>query len=294
MLVGVNVYWGLTQVLIKHVLLYMPSSAYTAIRFWSAAVLMAVLLAMKREMPSRETLKHGVVLGSMVAAQTLLNSASLYFTSTANSVFITQLSIVVVPAYYMWKSHIGPSRNYIIAVVVMLFGLSIFADVLHGALNVGDLIVVMSMLTISVQIVYGARVAAHDDLFQLSAIQMIVAAAVSGVAAIPQGFEAEWNPTSVGIIILTGVIGSGACNSLRLVAQKYVEPTAVSFINILHPVFAMIGAAIIPNEFGQTEPILWFKLVGSVIMIMGMVFYLTMGARQKHRGGALASHSEVR
>lgn len=102
-LAGINIYWGITQVLIKHALLYMSSSTYAALRFGTAAVLMLVLLFARRSVPSRETVVHGVILGSMVAGQTLLNSASLYFTSMANSVFIAQLSIVAVPAYYMLR-----------------------------------------------------------------------------------------------------------------------------------------------------------------------------------------------
>lgn len=279
MLAGINIYWGITQVLIKHALLYMSSSTYTALRFGTVAVLMLALLFARRSVPSRETVVHGVILGSMVAGQTLLNSASLYFTSTANSVFIAQLSIVAVPAYYMLRERKPPTRDYLIAVVLMLAGLCMFADVMHGALNIGDAIVVLSMLTICVQIIYGARVTAHDDLFQLAAVQMITAGVVSCAVAAPQGFEVAWNPTSVGIIVLTGVVGSGVCNSLRLVAQKHVEPTAVSFINILHPVFAMVGAAVIPNELGQVEPILWFKVLGSIVMIAGMTYYLAKSSK---------------
>lgn len=284
-LVGVNVYWGLTQVLIKHALLYMSSSAYTALRFSSAAIVLVVLCAVRRVRINPIVMRHGVVLGALVAGQTLLNSFALYFTSTANSVFIAQLSIIAVPIYYLAKNHRGPSKEYIIAVIVMVVGLVVFADVVHGSLNIGDVVVVMSMLTICGQVIYGARVTAKDDLFQLAVVQMVAAALVSLVVALPQGgISVAWTPESVGIIVLTGIIGSGVCNSLRLLSQKHLPPTSVSFVAILHPVFSMIGAAIIPNALGEVEPILAYKAIGAAIMIAGMVFYLVRGKKGPESG----------
>lgn len=292
-LIGVNVYWGLTQVLIKHALLYMSSGTYTALRFGTAALVLVAICLVRRERIDRRTLLHGVVLGTLVAGQTLLNSFALYFTSTANSVFIAQLSIVVVPLYYLIRNRKAPSRAYLVAVVSMVVGLMIFANVFKGSFNLGDMVVVLSMLTICGQIIYGARVTAHDDLFQLAVVQMVSAAAVSIVAALPQGgFTVAWTPESVAIILLTGVIGSGVCNSLRLVAQKHLAPIVISFINILHPIFAMVGAAVIPNALGEVEPIIGYKVVGAAIMIAGMVFYLLRG-KNGPESGVIAQDCET-
>ena len=288
-LAGINLYWGLTQVLIKHALHYMSSSAYATLRFGAAALLLLVIAIVRRVRINRSAWLHGAVLGVLVGGQMLVSTYSLYFTSSTNAVFIAQLSVVVVPAFCCWRARRPPSRNLVFAIIIVLMGLTIFTGALSGALNGGDAIAVVAMIGSCVQIVYGARVAVNDDVFALTVVQMLVATALSVPFALIQGGpQVVWTPESVGIIALTGLIGSGVCHSLMLVVQKHIPPASVSFINVLYPVFSMVGAAIIPDAAGFVEAVTFAKLAGAAIMIGGMLLFFAGGMRSRRSASASA------
>lgn len=273
-LAGINLYWGLTQILIKHALLYMSSSMYATLRFGAAALLLAGIALVRGVHIDRTALRHGTVLGVLVGGQMLVSTYSLYFTSSTNAVFITQLSVVVVPTLCCWRARRLPSRRLVAAIVIVLMGLIVFTGVFSGALNVGDAIALFAMVGSCAQIIYGARVTARDDVFALTVVQMIAATALSLPCALLQGGTVTWTPEGAAIIVLTGLIGSGVCHSLMLVVQKHVRPAAVSFINVLYPVFAMMGAALIPDVASNADTITPIKLVGAMIVIGGMLVFV--------------------
>ncbi len=216
-----------------------------------------------------------------MAAQTWLNTYSLYFTSTSNSIFITQLSIIFVPAYYSIRYHERPKAYYLLAAGIILAGLFIFADVIHGALNKGDFIAFVSVFFVCGQIILGEQYSKRSDVLELAVAQMIAAAVLPALFC---GFSKPkiiCCKESLIIILLTGIIGSGVCNTLRLYVQKEVEPIALPLINIIHPIFAMIGAAIIPDMNGATEAIPLNKVIGTIIILCGLFYYLYHDYRQR-------------
>lgn len=272
-LIFANVYWGITQVLMKHVLLYMPAETYVMLRYGSAAIIVSLIMSKRIKTIQKETWLKGSLLGVLLALQTGLNTFGLHFTSTSNSVFIAQLSIVIIPLYYLVIYHIKPNKFYYVAVACVIVGLFIFADVIHGSLNIGDFITFISMFFTCGQLVLGASFTKKEDLKNLAVVQMIAAGLSSAIFGMPHIQEVIWCKESITIIILTGVIGSGIANTMRLFAQKAVEPTAVSLINIIHPIFAMIGAALIPNALGETEVIQSYKIIGTIIIVVGLLYY---------------------
>ena len=299
MLVGINLYWGLTQVLLKHALLYMSSSMYTVLRF-AAAFVIVFAFALKHHVHlDGNSIKHGAVLGMLVGAQMLLGTFSLYFTSTTNAVFIAQMSLVLVPLFCFWRERRRPTWRYPAALLTVLSGLLMFTGMLAGSFNFGDLIASVAMLGSCAQILYTARVAACDDVRALATVQMLVASVSALPFAILQGnLSVSWTPESVAIIFLTGAIGSGVCHALMPVVQQHVSPSSVAFINVLYPVCAMVGAALIPSADGLVEHITAAKLAGAAVMIIGMTLYVfgndsSVHKAEQHRVGEIARFEDA-
>ena len=111
--------------------------------------------------------------------------------------------------------------------------------------------------------------------------QMLSSSLVAGVFAINDINNVVWGSNSIMIIVLTGIIGSGIMNTLRLLSQAKVSVVSMSLINILHPIFSMIGAAIIPNIHGEVEVIYGYKVIGAIIMISGLLYYLYTNNRRR-------------
>lgn len=280
-LIFINIYWGITQVLLKHALFYMSPIIYVMLRYGSASILLVLyFLKAKRRIPL-STWKMGFILGCLLAAQTWLNTYSLYFTSTSNSIFITQLSIILVPAFYLIRYRDRPKAYYLLGVGIILIGLFIFADAIHGALNKGDFITLVSVFFVCGQIILGEQYSKRSNILDLATVQLITAAILPAIFCGFVKTEIIWCKESLIIIFLTGIIGSGICNTLRLYVQKEVEPIALSLINIIHPIFAMVGAAIIPNMNGETEEIPLNKVIGTIIILCGLFYYLYHDYRQR-------------
>lgn len=76
------------------------------------------------------------------------------------------------------------------------------------------------------------------------------------------------------ILFFTAVIGSGLCFFLYMLGQSKLPAITVSFLGLLDPIFAMIGAAVIPDPAGITEPITGNMLAGSAIILLTLSIYL--------------------
>ena len=94
----VMIYWGVTTVLMKHALAYMSSTTYIMLRFTSAAVLVLLIFGRKLyQQKSKILLLHGLILGLLQIIPMECTTFAMYFTSASNSVFIGQLSFIIVP-----------------------------------------------------------------------------------------------------------------------------------------------------------------------------------------------------
>lgn len=280
-LIIMNLYWGLTQVLMKHILQYMGAATYVFLRFGSAFIVMLIFYLIMRKKVDTTSFKHGLILGIFLGFQTLLNTYSLYFTSTSNSVFIGQLTIIAVPSYYFIKQRKLPDKHFLLVTFIMICGLMIFSNVFNNGFNKGDIITFGSMLLLSVQLIIGAKWTRSNDILSMAIAQMLSSSLVAGVFAINGINNVVWCSNSIMIIVLTGIIGSGIMNTLRLLSQAKISVVSMSLINILHPIFSMIGAAIIPNIHGEVEVIYGYKVIGAIIMISGLLYYLYTNNRRR-------------
>lgn len=163
----------------------------------------------------------------------------------------------------------------------MICGLMIFSNVFNNGFNKGDIITFGSMLLLSVQLIIGAKWTRSNDILSMAIAQMLSSSLVAGVFAINGINNVVWCSNSIMIIVLTGIIGSGIMNTLRLLSQAKVSVVSMSLINILHPIFSMIGAAIIPNIHGEVEVIYGYKVIGAIIMINGLLYYLYTNNRRR-------------
>lgn len=273
-LISVNIYWGLTQILMKHALNYMDAQAYILLRFTSASIIFLPILCKYRNEINFKKIITGFLLGFLLAAQTGLNTYGLNFTSTTNSVFITQLSIVMVPGYYILTNKQSLDNNYIVTAILILLGLSIFSNVSAGTINKGDIIILVSTLIMSMHIILSAKYSQENNLFILSSLQMVGASFFSMFIGFGHIKTVTWDKNIIWIVFLTGIIGSGIANSLKLYSQQKINPISVSIINVLHPIFTMIGAALIPGPNGMVENITWRKIIGTIIILYGIIRFL--------------------
>ena len=273
LLIAVNVYWGITTVLMKHALLYMNATTYVAIRMMLGALYSLIIFRKNLVYDNLKTLMYGIILGVLLSINIELQVYGLKFTSTTNSVFIAQLTLVVVPLLECIQRRIMPKAHLVITVCLVFFGLIIMLDTDFNGLNLGDAITFVSMLIASTTLFITHKVINDTNAPSLTSTQLVFAGITSIIIALMFPIEIELHSMSIIILVLTGVIGTGVAYSLQFYALKTVNPTTVAVLSVVTPVFGIIGSVFIKDINGVVETISINQIIGCTIMILAILMY---------------------
>lgn len=288
---GVMVYWGFTTVMMKHALVYMSSATYIMARFLVASVPLLILYGRKlKGSLSKKLLLHGCILGVLEMIPMQTSTLALHYTSAANSVFVSQLSFVFVPLMQCLLSRKLPSRTLLITIAWLLGGLWVFADVSRNGIGTGIWLSVISALFRSVSILCLKRFAASDDPQLLGVLQVCFCALSSIPVWMVDPGGIQWCPASIGILFFTGILGSAVAFVLYNAGQARTTPIKVSFLNLIQPVFAMLGAAVLVDAAGRVERITSNMMVGSVLILSALSAYLWAERHPRRSGSVHHSH----
>ena len=288
---GVMVYWGFTTVMMKHALVYMSSATYIMARFLVASVPLLILYGRKlKGSLSKKLLLHGCILGVLEMIPMQTSTLALHYTSAANSVFVSQLSFVFVPLMQCLLSRKLPSRTLLITIAWLLGGLWVFADVSRNGIGTGIWLSVISALFRSVSILCLKRFAASDDPQLLGVLQVCFCALSSIPVWMVDPGGIQWCPASIGILFFTGILGSAVAFVLYNAGQARTTPIKVSFLNLIQPVFAMLGAAVLVDAARRVERITSNMMVGSVLILSALSAYLWAERHPRRSGSVHHSH----
>ena len=276
----VETYWGMTTVLMKFALDYMSSLTYIMLRFVIAGTLILALFGRRLwQARCRRLFLHGFLLGLLQVIPLECTVLALNYTTASNSIFIAQLSFVLVPLMECIHQKRLPGRLLVLTTLSLMLGLAIFASPTE-ILNLGNLICLISAVFNSLSILAVRKYVQFDSPVLLGAVQIITSGLVGLLLWLPQRGGVIWCSQTVWILILTAVIGSAGGYLVYIFGQSRTEPITVSFIALLQPIFAMVGAAVIASPQGQTEPIRWHMLAGTVIILTALIHYIRKTAAQ--------------
>lgn len=288
---GVMVYWGFTTVMMKHALVYMSSATYIMALFLVASVPLLILYGRKlKGSLSKKLLLHGCILGVLEMIPMQTSTLALHYTSAANSVFVSQLSFVFVPLMQCLLSRKLPNRTLLITIAWLLGGLWVFADVSRNGIGTGIWLSVISALFRSVSILCLKRFAASDDPQLLGVLQVCFCALSSIPVWMVDPGGIQWCPASIGILFFTGILGNAVAFVLYNAGQARTTPIKVSFLNLIQPVFAMLGAAVLVDAAGRVERITSNMMVGSVLILSALSAYLWAERHPRRSGSVHHSH----
>lgn len=282
-LILINIYWGLTTVLMKNVLYFMSPMMYIFLRFLTASITLVIIFRKQLGLISKKNVKSGIVLGLLTVIPLELSVFALNSISTTNSVFYSQLVIVFVPIILWIKYNQKPSAKYYLSLIVIIIGMLVFSGFSANTMSTGDIITIFSALLNSLAIIYTTNyVNADGDFSSLAIVQMVSSTFVAFPLIFLDEISVSVNSTSLMILILTGAIGSGIAFMGRNYAQRFVNTTTTSLVTILSPIFGVLGARIIPDSLGKVEEVSTSQIVGIVILCVGIFIYFTKTTRIKN------------
>lgn len=243
--------YGVTFSIVQDALDHTTPMGFNLMRF---AVGAAVLLpfALRRSwsgpdrLPSdsvRTFLLGGISLGVIAAFAYLTQNVGLENTSTSNSAFITGLFAVFTPIVEAVVYRRFPRTGIVLAVAISIGGLFLLTGA-ELSMSYGDAVTLVTAFLFGCWYVRTGMLANRFDIFWLTTVQLAVVAIISIPFVIVDGF----GTIDTGVIltvIFTGVGCSAVAFSLSAWAQRTIDASRASILNLLEPVVAgIVGFAV--------------------------------------------------
>jgi drug/metabolite transporter (DMT)-like permease len=271
-LLAVTTVWGSSFVLMRNVLEHIPSFAYLSLRFIIATLVLVLLYYKKLKLINRRVLLYGLFLGVLLAGGMALQVIGLYYTTASNSAFITAMTVVFVPIISSYMLRKKPDSNSIMGVIMAVLGLYFITGGINFKFNKGDFLTLLCAICFSFQIIYIDKYTEKYDPLLLSILQIGFASIIYTVIWLTIDYKPiELNVTVIYTLLITGVLCTALAFTVQTVAQRNTSPTHTVLIFTVEPVFGLLFALIIPDSSGVTETLTLNTVIGSILILSGML-----------------------
>ena len=243
----VTAVWGWTFVLVKDAVTQYPTLPFLQIRFAIALVVMAAIV---RRRPTRRELQVGAVIGIVLAAGYLTQTAGLTITSPGNAGLITGLFVILTP---LLNRLFGTPIHWWtwIATLVSLAGLALLTGGPSG-MSVGDVLVLACAVLFALHIVLLGRWSPGTASAPLAMLQM-------GMCAVLFSAGGSWSLRAPNAevwfaIVVTGLFASAFGYFIQTWAQAHISANRTALILATEPAWALFAAiALAGQRFGLVE-----------------------------------------
>ena len=210
----------------------------------------------------RDLLLGGLCCGTALGIAANLQQAGMAETSAGKAGFITALYLVLVPVLGLVLHKKVPATVWV-GVVLAVAGLYFLCVNEALTLSRSDLLVMLCAFVFAGHILLVDHFTRTVDGVALSALQFVVAAALSGLgAALWEAATWEGIRQCVWPILYVGIFSSGVGYTLQILAQKDANPTVVSLLLSLESVFSVLAGAVILHD----------RLSGRELLGCGLMF----------------------
>jgi len=247
LLISLTAVWGSTFFLIHEVVQEMSPADFLAVRFTIAAV--AILAVFWRPMLAldKRQIRVGIGLGMLYAAAQILQTVGLAHTDASRSGFITGTYVVLTPILTAVLLRERIPRSTWVAVAMATAGLAALS--LNGfGFGFGESVTLMAAALYALHIIGLGRYSSPAAAAGLSAVQMVVIAVVSLVAAAPGGIELPQGAGAWTSILYMAIFAGAVAIWAQTWAQSHLPATRAAIVMTLEPVFAAGFAVALGGE----------------------------------------------
>ncbi len=220
-----------------------------------------------------------LIVGGSIGLGYILQTAGLLTTTTSKSAFLTSTAVVWTPiiSFFIGREKITAKLGS--AVMLTLVGVLLLTQAwraAQGGMAIGDLLTIGCAIAFGVYIVWIDRVMlhareitgnGHAASLMVTSTQL-VAATLLILVFLPVMETPHYSatPFSIGALIFTALIATGATAYLQARYQNVVTPSQAAVIYMIEPVVAMLIA-----EVFLTEQISFLDALGAVLIIAGVI-----------------------
>jgi len=266
--------WGFAFVAQRVGMNYVGPFTYNGVRFALGSLSLAPLLLAANRLPgtiaapmaSRLFIFGGGALGAVLFVAASLQQMALQYTTAGKAGFITGLYVVIVPILGLfWNQR--PSTGTWVGALLSAAGLYLLSVTAGFQMEYGDLLVLVSAVFWSVQVLMVAWLSPRIRPAELAFYQFSVCSLLSLICSV--WFEAvAWASIYAASvpILYGGVLSVGVAYTLQVVAQRDAHPAHASILMSLEAVFAALGGWLL---LGETLSLRGW--IGCALMLAGML-----------------------
>ena len=265
-LISVAVSWGAAFVLMKDAIADQPFYDFLAIRFTIAA---AVLIVFKPKVLlafDKTTVKHGVLLGALLAVAYFTQTIGLELASAAITGFITGLYVVLVPIFG-WLLYRSKVNKRLVWGVILATGALALISINGFSIGVGELWVMLCAALFAAHIIGLSKLSPGKDVYALTVLQLLTVAGMSWVGAlITDGYQAPVDGAGWFAVLFTAIFATALAFLVQTWAQSIMDASRVAILLTGEVAWtAIIAVAVGQEELGLKT------LIGGVLMTAAML-----------------------
>lgn len=267
--------WGFAFVAQSVAMDHVGAFTFIASRnFIGSAVLLPVIAVtqkgqmLPKEHKTRKTLLlGGLFCGLALCTASVLQQIGIAKTTVGKAGFITALYVVLVPVCGLFLKKKVPPVVWG-SVVMAVVGLYFLCMNESFTVSPGDIYVGLCALVFTAHILLIDHFSPHVDGVQLSCLQFFTVGVVClGPALVLE--QPSWQGLLAAAlpILYAGVLSSGVAYTLQIVGQKFTTPTMASLIMSLESVFAVLGGALLLQQWPTPREALGCGLMFAAIIV---------------------------
>lgn len=265
-MLAVAITWGAAFVLMKDAIQNQPFYDFLATRFTLAVLVMIAFRPSVLKAIDSATLKHGVILGTLLAGGYITQTIGLELTTAAITGFITGLYVVLTPliGWLMFGNKIN--KQLVIGIALAFIALGFLT--LNGfAIDVNQLWVVLCAILFAGHIVGLSVWSPGKDVYALTLVQLALVAIYSWAGALMDGsYDAPVNGDGWFAIVFTAVFSTAVAFLVQTWAQSIMDPSRVAIFLTTEVLWTAVIAVLVGQEVLGLKTVL-----GGALMVAAML-----------------------
>jgi len=265
--------WGGGFVAVKGALDTMTPLVLMAYRFILASAIMYLFFHKKIGKFSKDDLKNGSVVGTILFLAFAAQTFGLQYTTASKQGFLTATYVVMVPLLYWILYRKRPKSKAFIGSALTILGIALVSINKEMSFNIGDGLTLLCALLFAGHIISLEYYTKRMDVIKLSFLQLAIAALWFVVTAVLfEPIQLSLSSNEWFAIVYLAIFSTFACFTVQTIAQKYTTSSHASIIMSLESVFAALFGVLLLNEVLTPLMIAGCTLIFVAILIIEVEF----------------------
>lgn len=264
-LLAITFLWGTSFPVIKVVMNDFSPFIYTGCRALFASIVLVPLLILDitRNGVDKNSIKTGLLTGIMYTLGIFFQGWGTRYTSASNSAFLTSTSVIIV---FVMESFLKKklSKEVALAGIGAVLGVYLLTDT-HGDLTIGDILVLVSAVFWSLQILFISYFKFNN--YNQFVSVMLLSPMVFSLSLLSENNSVSFEVSKIIWLVYLGIVVGVFSSYGQVVGQRKVSASVSAIIYQMEPLFAYFLSYLFLGESYSFK-----KGLGAFVILVSCVY----------------------